>query len=319
MREAAWALLLVTAALPAVALATPSPSVEACWHGEIHTDSPDGEHVDLDCSDDKLRPGTFSSGCTLGYVLTDGTDLYMTTAGHCGGEGKRWYVPGLGEIGTTVVSVFDPNLLDWRDYALVKIDEEDREHVEPTLRRFGGPITPVDGLDTRPPVSGETVLQYGHGRGFGQDPATKGRAGTVTAPLDGWFGYVGTVGPGDSGSPVRFATGEPAGIAVAVIGLSWEQDQPTPSEVCANALASHEEACLPVEVACAELDGACNAPFRKGGIHGLVVSTRMDDALPAFENWLATDLEVVDGALPSTGIATGSGQGLAVGAPGLAQ
>ncbi len=275
-----------------------TPGISECDGATVHTEQPQLLH--LACDSGEIRPGAKANGCTLNFVMTDATDLYIGTAGHCGGVGKRWSMAGIGGFGTTIFREFDgSNLLAMRDWGLILIDREDHGHVNPTMYRFGGPWTPVDGVESRAPIPGDGVVLYGNGAGFGQEDAGKARASAVGVLLgDTAFGYAGTVGGGDSGSPVRFATGEPAGIAVAggitqtgdmrgyVPGRCWYVD---------DATGGASDACLPYRAACAETEGACDAPLRAGNLYPLVVVTRFDAALAAFEGYLGHSLTVVDG------------------------
>lgn len=159
-------------------------------------------------------PGAF---CTMNFVVTDGVELYVGTAGHCvSGKGGRARVAGGLSFGAVVL---DGARGDW---AFIRVDAEDREKVDPTLAQWGGPT----GVRA-PLLAGEVVFHYGHGASLGQIPETRGRAGEVllAGAESSSFLYAGSVDSGDSGSPVLLATGEAAGIAVATIFL---EDVPVP-------------------------------------------------------------------------------------------
>lgn len=164
-----------------------------------------------------IRPGAASNSCTLNFVVTDGEKLYIGGAGHCAGLGKRLRVAGVpGEVGTAVHRACCGLAGDW---VFFEIDPEDEASVDPTMCRYGGPVAGALGA-SRMPIPGELALHYGHGRGHGQTTETKGRVGAAVVPLPVLgpvFGYVGSVGVGDSGSPVRAASGEAIGIAVAAL------------------------------------------------------------------------------------------------------
>ena len=169
-----------------------------------------GELADTSCA--PIGPGarmTAPGGCTLNFVVTDGTELYIGTAGHCVGLGSRVSVAGRADIGTTIL---DGARGDW---AFIRIDPEDRAFVDPTMRGWGGPSA------VRAPMTGEVVLHYGWGASLGQIDATRARAGEVLVGIPGSTSstviYAGAVDGGDSGSPVMTATGEAGGIAVATI------------------------------------------------------------------------------------------------------
>lgn len=156
-------------------------------------------------------PGAF---CTMDFIVTDGTDLYVGTAGHCvSGTGGRARVAGGLAFGTVAL---DGARGDW---AFIRVDAEDRDKVDPTLAQWGGPT----GVRA-PLLAGEVVLHYGHGASLGQVPETRGRAGEVllAGAESSSFLFAGSVDSGDSGSPVVLATGEAAGIVVATVFLAGE-------------------------------------------------------------------------------------------------
>lgn len=249
-----------------------------------------------------IRPGVRSGGCTLSWVLTDGTDLYITTAGHCGGVGASFSVAGVGAIGSVVYQEANFDFTNPRDWAFIRIDPAVASFVDPTMVHWGGPFGAgsAAGLDpVRPPVPGDGVLQYGHGYGMGQEEGTKARAGVVAAVLPTAFAYPGEVGGGDSGSPVRFASGEAAGIAVAGGGLVSGDNRGFVPAYCADL----DQDCAAYWDACGRLDGACDGVTRPDGIYGAVIVTRLDVAIAAFEAWLGKDVRVVEGNLPGVELA----------------
>ncbi len=305
MQPARWLVLVLALALFPAPAGVAAPGLEACEDYVVHVEQT--RLTEFGCGLGEIRPGVAANGCTLIFVMTDGVDLYIGTAGHCGGVGKKWSITGVGTFGTTVFREFNNgNLLDMKDWALILIDPAFHHKVNPTMVRFGGPTTNVEGFDARAPLSGDPVLQYGHGRGFGKDDATKGRASVIAAATPSWFVYPGTVGPGDSGSPVRFATGEAAGIAVIGGVLQTGDNSGYVEGRCAavDSLALDlTDACLAWDMLCPELDGACTAPFREDGLYGVVIVTRFDRALEAFETHLGRDLTVVEGTLPAIAVA----------------
>lgn len=301
--------LAATTALAAPASTQGSPvapiewvSAAATWTCDAIVLDPAGEAAyDNACgTGGAIRPGVRSGGCTLSWVVTDGTDLYITTAGHCGGVGASFGVAGVGTIGTVVFRESNFDLTNLRDWAFIRIDPALHAQVDPTMVHYGGPFGAgsAAGLDpVRPPVPGDGVLQYGHGRGLGEEDATKARAGVVAAVLPTAFAYPGEVGGGDSGSPVRFATGEAAGIAVAGGGLLSGDNRGFVPAQCASVEANAPGACAPYWEACSRLDGACAGAWRPEGIYGAVLVTRLDVAIAAFEAWLGKDVSVVAGDL----------------------
>lgn len=285
-------ILLVTSLSPAPA----SSTVTACLDG-LGLAAPGDGTLRADCDDERIRPGTASSGCTLNFLLSDGTDFYFLVAGHCGGVGKRWKAHGI-TFGTTIYQRWSSGsditlaeLLELEDWALIRVDAEDRDRVDGTMTKWGGPLAP-GGFDARPPIVGEAVVQYGHGRGMGKEDGTKGRVSQVAALLGTTaFVYAGEVGPGDSGSPVRFVAGQPAGIAVIGAGIvpTWTPEGFAPR--CTVAIL-----CDALIDACGRLDGTCDGAFRSDGIYGAVVVTRYDAAMADIEAATGLDLQLIEGA-----------------------
>lgn len=277
----------------------PVPGVAWCDEASVDTATP--QLIEFGCDTGEVRPGARASGCTLNFLLSDGVDLYAATAGHCGGLGKTYHVPGVGPIGQVVFRQFDSNLLNLKDWALIRIDEEAAAKVNPTLYQWGGPVAgPVFGT-VRVPVPGDSVYHYGHGRGFGEEDATRARAGIVAAPVGTTaFVWPGTVGPGDSGSPVRLGTGEAAGIAVIGGVIITGDNEEFLASQCASLddAASWEGSCDALWEVCRHLDGACEAPFHDQGLYGVVIATRLDAALAAFEGYLGRPVWVIEGEPP---------------------
>ena len=158
-----------------------------------------------------IHPGArMANGCTLNWVVTDGTDLFVGTARHCTGAlGEALFVTGVASpVG---VLVFRGTL----DSAFYRIDAEDRGLASGTMAGWAGP----SGVAPLGPHPGQAVLQYGWGVATQDQPAARGRAGEVVfAHLNGsTFLYAGQVTGGDSGSPVRLASGEALGHVVAAV------------------------------------------------------------------------------------------------------
>ena len=173
--------------------------------------------VDNTCA--PIRPGArMANGCTLNFVVTDGTDLYIGTAGHCASLGDALMVDGAPGVHGSLV--FDSTT---RDAAFFRIDAGSRGLVDPTMSRFAGPTKGPTGVNVRGALVGELVYHYGHGVSAGSMEETRARAGPVVLGSDNPIGalrsnqflFVSSANGGDSGSPVRLATGEAAGILVA--------------------------------------------------------------------------------------------------------
>jgi len=274
------------------------PGVAQCREVQVGLAGP--QVLDLSCGAGTVQPGVGSSGCTLNFVMTDGTDHYIGTAGHCGGVGKTYHVAGLGAIGVVVFrEAATSDLLALRDWALIRVDPALASAVDGAMLRWGGPLGApgVPGTHVRAPAPGDVGLLYGNGKGLGEEDATRGRVMPVVAPLGTTaFALVGTVGPGDSGSPVRAATGQALGIAIAGAGIVTGDNDGFVQGLCGAG--GVPAACQAVADACAELEGACDGAFHDGNIGPVVVATRMDAALAAFEAHLGRPLWIVGGGLP---------------------
>jgi hypothetical protein len=127
-----------------------------------------------------IHPGvmTFTDGaqCTSNFVYTDGSNVYLGQAAHCSGTGDASEtngcdsaslpvgtpveIDGASKPGTMVYNSWltmqardesDPNVCDFNDLALVKVDPVDVAKVNPSVPGFGGP-TGVGGA-----AEGDTV------------------------------------------------------------------------------------------------------------------------------------------------------------------
>lgn len=197
----AWAILLL--AILTVPAATALPTLQT------------GEGMQATTDDARIQPGvalvTPFTTCTGGFVFTDpaGT-FYVATAGHCFGDlvqceslaGIRVRVDGLGEIGTKVLC-YDRGV--GTDLALVRIDHDKADRVDPAMMAWGGPTAPEG------PTMG-IVRHYGHGLVYGETEETRARTGFGTTRDDHAFRMMGLVVNGDSGSPVRSDDGHAIGI-----------------------------------------------------------------------------------------------------------
>ena len=202
MRVALLAVLLV---LPLVPSAASDPEVRLpCSF------APSAAVVDASCLP-PVHPGArMANGCTLNWVVTDGVDLFVGTARHCvGALGEPLYVSGVASsVGTLAFR-------GAMDSAFYRIDAEDHALVSGTMAGWAGP----SGVAPLGPLPGQRLLQYGWGVATKDVPAARGRVGElVFAHLNGTtFTYAGQVTGGDSGSPVRLATGEALGHVVSAV------------------------------------------------------------------------------------------------------
>lgn len=151
-----------------------------------------------------IRPGAhMTGGCTASFVFTDGTDIYVGTAGHCVREGETVSSPAAGFVGTAVFSTGGDSHVG-HDFALIKVDPEKHHLVSAEMCDWAGPT----GGFNESSLLGRGVVHTGHGAVgglFGPHPP-RPRAGTGV----GWglttFTFVSPSVPGDSGSAVRETT-----------------------------------------------------------------------------------------------------------------
>lgn len=176
-----------------------------------------------------LRPGArLTGGCTVNFIYTDGEDFYVGTAGHCIDEGQVAVLDSFGKIGEAVFSTGDGGV--GNDFALIKVDEDLEDQVDPEMCTWAGPTGTEPG-----DILGQPVLQAGYGSGvsvptFGVLPP-RPRPGVGM----GWgaesFTWIGTSIPGDSGSPVRESGGEALGTVTHILipapvldfGTTWDR------------------------------------------------------------------------------------------------
>jgi hypothetical protein len=197
-----------------------------------------------------IHPGvqmyTDGAQCTANFVYTDAADnVYVGYAAHCAGTGaatdtngcdagslplgtKVDFVEGgsLVSEGTTVGTgtlvysswlamqqsgTTDENACAYNDLALVKVDAEFLDTVNPSVPFWGGPV----GLDTDGTTAGETVYSYGNSSLRGGVEELSPKQGTsLGTEGDGWSHPVYTVTPGvpgDSGSAFLDAEGNALG------------------------------------------------------------------------------------------------------------
>jgi hypothetical protein len=138
--------------------------------------------------------------------------VYVGTAGHCVKRGEAMRTAQGETFGEAVYvnETFDPDLGLQIDFALVEIEEDWRDRVDPHLRVWGGPRD-VGELET-----GDAVFGYGNGKGFEATEPTRPRVGFV---VDEQFEdsqlFAALFAPfygGDSGSPMVDQNGDAAAI-----------------------------------------------------------------------------------------------------------
>jgi hypothetical protein len=197
-----------------------------------------------------IHPGvqmyTEGAQCTGNFVFTDdAANVYVGYAAHCAGTGEATdtngceaeslplgtkvdFVEGgslVGEgeqvgTGTLVYSSWlamqqagttDANACDYNDFALVKVDQQYLDQVNPSVPFWGGPV----GINTEGTESGDTVYSYGNSSLRGGVEELSPKQGTsLGTTADGWTHPVYTVTPGipgDSGSAFLDAEGNALG------------------------------------------------------------------------------------------------------------
>ncbi len=187
----------------------------------------------------KIRPGvqTMTKGgqCTANFVFYEGDEVYLGQAAHCsstGGEsGTNGCRTGSRPLGTPVtiqgatrpgklaynswlamqkVGETNTEVCAYNDLALVRIDPADRDKVNPTVPKFGGPT----GLGTA--AKGQEVFTYGNSElRLGIDFLKPKSGLLVGGSAGGWSYTVYTLTPGipgDSGSGFLNRSGQAFGI-----------------------------------------------------------------------------------------------------------
>ncbi len=191
--------------------ADPLPTSHGYWVPYMETAAPS--------IPDGIRPGAWiqagSHYCTAAFVVEDQTGgLYLTTAAHCTDhvgqrvsvmEGTLVAAAGQWEPFGTVVEHWP----GWNlDAALIEIDEDHHDDVDPSMPGWGGPT----GIATDAP---EGVFHYGWGWVTWQEHQNRCRDGpSVSWGSQTWWANT-TGGGGDSGSGVLTDSGEALGI------LAW--------------------------------------------------------------------------------------------------
>jgi hypothetical protein len=221
-------LLIVCATLVALAIGALAPTAASAW-------APAGQAT--------IHPGvmTFTDGaqCTSNFVYTQGSDVYLGQAAHCSGTGGSTEtngcdsdslptgtpveINGASRPGTMVYNSWvtmqakgetNPDVCQYNDLALIRIDPADVGKVNPSVPGFGGP-TGVGGA-----ANGETVYSYGNSSLRGGVTALSPKQGTVVGTQgNGWSRDVYTVTPGipgDSGSGFLNSTGKAFGVLSTV-------------------------------------------------------------------------------------------------------
>lgn len=191
-----------------------------------------------------VRPGGrwASRWCTFNFVFSDAAgNLYIGTAGHCAtGIGQRADTFETGEFGTVVYRTFHAGPPSTRDFALIQIDADKHDLVDPSVSFWGGPT----GVATSPAVGSGTV-SYGWGRYLWHTEATRPRAGllkevrsgAVWGEWDGWYVATNATQGGDSGSGVMTSDGAALGVVTRQPDTGVGTQGPLLSKILADARA----------------------------------------------------------------------------------
>lgn len=179
--------------------------------------------------DRPLQPGGMvASGdwswCTLNLVFEDEDgNVYMGTAAHCTSHvGERMRLYGHGEVGTLVFRDYVNWLSEgddpYKDFALIKIDEDRHDLVDPQGRFWGGPSGVETDFEPYTPTMG-----YGQGAIFSATEPTRPRVGFLHHGFQdgsnehgdrfqGWFAATHPVQGGDSGGFITTDEGKAIGV-----------------------------------------------------------------------------------------------------------
>lgn len=165
-----------------------------------------------------IQPGAPMSssvgGCTMNFVFrnTHGK-LFVGSAGHCvEALGDRVTASSIGPFGTVVFRA--NNGVGKDDFSLIRIDTDKYEHVEPTVRAWGGPTGTTTSEST---ASGDQISLQGYGLVFGSNARTQARPGILVSDTATQYRAEIPAIFGDSGGPVlHAATGRALGIVSGI-------------------------------------------------------------------------------------------------------
>jgi hypothetical protein len=203
----------------------------------------------------QIHPGvqmyTDGAQCTANFVFTDAAaNVYLGYAAHCAGTGAATDTNGcdagslplgtkvdfvengsLVSAGQTVgtgtlaysswqsmqdAGTTDDNACNYNDFALVKVSENDKGKVNPSVPFWGGPVA----LNTDESAAGEDVYSFGNSSLRGGVEVLSPKQGTsLGAQGGGWTHpvYTATPGiPGDSGSAYLDSEGNALGTLSTV-------------------------------------------------------------------------------------------------------
>lgn len=207
------ALALLALAVPTWAAAGADDSCDAVPRAGAGGGVPANHEPSLvDACMGKIRPGApmaAPSECTFNFVFTDAqANLYIGTAGHCVDKvGRRVATNQVGHFGTVVFRTWGGPASS-SDFALVLIDPEFHDVVDPTMCAWGGPI----GLDPGSRLQHDAFLEYGWGILTSAAPATRAREHVEALRAHDAIEWLGIGSGGDSGAPLLNQAGYAVGI-----------------------------------------------------------------------------------------------------------
>ncbi|HEU4512519.1 MAG TPA: hypothetical protein VFR87_05395 [Nocardioidaceae bacterium] len=207
---AAWAPADTATIHPGVQMYTEGAQ---CTGNFVFTDSAANVYVGYAAHCAGTGGATETNGCDSGSLpLGTKVDFVeggsLVTSGETVGTGTLVYSSWLAmqEAGTT-----DANACDHNDFALVQVDAEYVDQVNPSVPFWGGPM----GIDTDGTAAGETVYSYGSSSlRAGVEELSPKQGTSLGTTADGWSHPVYTVTPGvpgDSGSGFLDAEGNALG------------------------------------------------------------------------------------------------------------
>ncbi len=158
-----------------------------------------------------IRPGArLTTGCTMNFLFEDDNDYYMGTAGHCTSHvGQRMGAAGIGAFGSVVYRI---NEGVGQDFALIRVDADKHNMVDPTLCAWAGPYD-SDPL-THP---GQPLHMYGWGVATNDASFTRARSGVLLSTSPTSITFLGVASGGDSGSPTVNALGSAVAVNTHVL------------------------------------------------------------------------------------------------------
>ncbi|MCH1866492.1 hypothetical protein [Nocardioides sp. CFH 31398] len=244
----AAALLAGGVAAPVSAVASPAgPATSVGTTASVLSDPDDWAPVDEATITPGVQMYTEGGQCTSNFVFTDAEGTtYVGYSAHCAGTGESSDVDGcrngslplgtrvefaeggsLAEEGTQVgggelvysswltmdeLGESDPDTCLYNDFALVEVDTDDVDQVNPSVPIWGGPV----GIDSDGLAAGEQVYSYGMSSLRSElNPLLSPKTGAAMGDASGaWTHPLYTLSPGipgDSGSAFLDSEGDAVG------------------------------------------------------------------------------------------------------------